>query len=378
MAYDVSTYKSVLDNYLTSGVKYLRYVRKSIGKAIIYYPIINDAQIKSCLTDQIYKDGTKTYYDNSKPYSEWEWFKSNYEIQGLNELDTEVRADYLILIVGKMAALVKLTSDNYETDRLRNSKVYDIQAYLLLNASKRIVRSGNFFYKYSYNHGRFEYGNERLPFEQVVKIANDKNYTSDGIFIDYILQVFVDTVDDLLHILLCRYIRGCKGTVETISKNTWLIHTIATFELLKCDTPYQEAVIGKVISFCTKQMQSAKPPSNIITSHYSQIKGTVKIDKLYDCLSSEGYIDGQTTKADFVFFFSGMGHYPSKKIKWKGKKVLLAILIGKLHTGASTDWKTTEAIFEDVKGENLKKQYNNSKSDSKSEIIIDQLILRAR
>jgi hypothetical protein len=56
----------------------------------------------------------------------------------------------------------------------------------------------------------------------------------------------------------------------------------------------------------------------------------------------------------------------------------LAILIGKLHTGASTDWKTTEAIFEDVKGENLKKQYNNSKSDSKSEIIIDQLILRAR
>ena len=118
--------------------------------------------------------------------------------------------------------------------------------------------------------------------------------------------------------------------------------------------------------------------SNVITAHFSTIKGTVDIRKLYDGLYTEGYIDGQTTKEDFVFYFSGIGNYPTKKIKWKGTKVLLAILIGKLHTSTSTDWKTTEAIFEDVKGNNLKKQYNNSESDSKSERIIEQLILRAK
>ena len=195
MAYDISTYKTVLEKYLTSGVKYLRYIHKSIGKATIYYPIINDAQIKSYLTDQTFKDGTKTYYDKSKPYSEWDWLQSNYDIEGINDLDTSVNADYLVLIVGTMAALVKMTSENYDIERLRDRKVYDIQAYLLLKASKRIARNGNHFYRYFYNHGRFEYGKKRLPFEQVVRIANDMEYTSDNLFIDYILQVSVDEVD---------------------------------------------------------------------------------------------------------------------------------------------------------------------------------------
>ena len=117
MAYDINTYKATLDSYLTSGVKHLRYVRKSLGKACIYYPIINDAQIKSYRTDQIFKEGRTTYYNNSMPYSEWDWFKSAYVIQGLDELDTSVKADYFVLIVGTMAALVKLTSNNYETER---------------------------------------------------------------------------------------------------------------------------------------------------------------------------------------------------------------------------------------------------------------------
>lgn len=380
MAYGVSTYKTVLDNYLTSGVKYLRYVRKSIGKAIIYYPIINDAQIKSFLTDQIFKDGTKTYFDNSMPYSEWSWFESNYDIQGLQELDNTVKADYLVLIVGAKASLIELTSENYETKRLLERTVYDIQSFFLLKASKRITRSGSYFYRYAYSHGRYEFEKKRLSFEQIVKIATDKNYTSDSIFIDYLKQVPLDDVDSLLSILLNRYIRGCKGADSVISKQDWLNHTLSVFELLKCDTTYQEDIKGKVISFCKQQIRPTKVDGtiNVITAHFSTIKGTVDIEKLYDSLYTEGYIDGQTTKEDFVFFFSGIGNYPTKKIKWKGKKVLLAILIAKLHTAASTDWKTTEAIFEDVKGDNLKKQYNNCKSDSKSEKIIEQMIVRTK
>ena len=142
MAYDSNIYKRALDNYLTSGIKYLRYVRKRMGNAMIFYPIINDAQIKSMVIDNIYIGGRTVNYGKVKPYSDWDWFKSNYAIQGLKELDKEVKADYLVLIVGTMAALVKLSSDNYEIKRLKNSNVYDIQAYLLLKASKRIARSG--------------------------------------------------------------------------------------------------------------------------------------------------------------------------------------------------------------------------------------------
>jgi len=140
MAYDISTYKTVLDKYLTSGVKYLRYIHKSIGKATIYYPIINDTQIKSCLTDQTFKDGTKTYYDKSKPYSEWEWFKSNYAIQGLNELDSEVKADYLVLIVGTIAALVKLSFDNYEVERLKNTETIRKQRFTFAERKEYVFR----------------------------------------------------------------------------------------------------------------------------------------------------------------------------------------------------------------------------------------------
>lgn len=380
MAYDIGIYKNALDHYLTSGVKYLRYVSKRIGKATIYYPIINDAQIKSYVIDQIYKEGRTTYYNTSKPYSEWDWFASNYDICGLKELDTSVKADYLVLIVSSKAALVKLTSENYETNRLLDRTVYDIQSYFLLKASKRITRSGSYFYRYAYRHGRFEFGMKRLSFEQIVKIATDKDYTSDRIFVDYIQQVQLDEIDNLLQTLLGRHIRGCKGTDNAVSKHDWLNHTLSVFELMECATTHQEDVRETVLKFCQQQITPTKDvaTSNVITAHYSTIKATVDIGKLYDCLFTEGYIDCQTTKNDFIFYFSGIGKYPSKRIIWKGKKVLLAILIAKLHTSALTDWKTTEAIFEGVKGENLKKQYNNSKSDSKSEIIIEQLILQAK
>ena len=380
MAYDINTYKATLDSYLTSGVKHLRYVRKSLGKACIYYPIINDAQIKSYRTDQIFKEGRTTYYNNSMPYSEWDWFKSAYVIQGLDELDTSVKADYFVLIVGTMAALVKLTSNNYETERLSESTIYDIQSYFLLKASKRITRSGSYFYRYAYNHGRFDYGNRRLPFKQVVKISTDKDYTSDSIFTDYVKQVSVDEVDNLLQQLLDRYIRGCKGANKDVSKRDWFNHTKATFDIQKYDTKQLEDVRKKILDFCTRNTNTTNLPipTNVITTHYTAIKGTVDISKLYDVLCTEGYIDGQTTKDDFIYFFSGKGNYPSKKINWKGKKVLLAILIGNLHTPPFTDWKTTEAIFEDVKGDNLKKQFNGNKSDSKSEKIIKQLIQRAK
>lgn len=380
MAYDISTYKTVLDHYLTSGVKYLRYVCKRIGKATIYYPIINDSQIKSYIKDQICVEGTSTFYDKSKPYSDWDWIKSNYDVIGLDKLDSTIKADYLVLVVGDTAALVKLTSENYDVKRLSERRVYDVQAYLLLNASKRIARNGNHFYRYDFSHGRFVYNRKRLPIPQVVKMAQDNTYTSDNVFIEYIQQVTVDDVVFLMNKLLGRYIRGCKGTNKSISKSDWLNHTKSVFDSLKCVTSHQEAVRTKVIQFCEQQMKASKviEPTNVITAHFCTINGTVVLDKLYDSLYTQGYIDGQTTKDDFIYFFSGKGNYPSSKIKWKGKKILLAILIAKLHTGTLTDWKTTEAIFEGVKGDNLKKQYNNSRSEGKSEKTIEQIILRSK
>ena len=379
MAYDSNTYKKTLDCYLTSGIKYLRYVRKRMGKAMIFYPIINDAQIKSFVIDLIYNNGKVTTFDNAKPYSEWDWFQSNYDIIGLKELDTSVEASFFVLIVGSNAALIKLNPLNYDTKRLNDRSVYDIQTYFLLKSSKRIAR-GSHFYRYDYANGRFVYGDKRLPFQLVSKIATDTTYTSDCIFIDYIQLVSLDDVDNLLHKLLDRYIRGCKGTDNSVSKQSWLSHTKALFDIQKFPTANLEAIREAIIHFCEQQMNATKviDPTKLITAHYTSIKSTVNVDKLYECLITEGLIDTQTTKDDFIYFFSGKGNYPSKKIKWVGTKVKLAILIAKLHANSLTDWKTTEAIFEDVKGNNLKKQYGNCESDSKSEKTIEQLIARAQ
>ncbi len=380
MAYDISTYKAVLDRYLTSGVKYLRYISKRLNKATIYYPIIDNAQIRSCQIDGIYKEGRTTYYNTSKPYSEWDWFTSQYDICGLNELDSTVKADYLVMIVGPKAALIELTAENYDLKRLSETKVFDIQMYLLINASKRIARNGNHFYRYSFSHGSFIYNQKRLPIQQVIKITQDRSYTSDNMFVDYLQEVNVDEVDDLMNKLLGRYIRGCKDSDKSISKHTWLAHTKALFDIMNCTTEHQDDIRHRVIQFCEQQVEptTTDGSTNVITAHYTTIKGTVDIGKLYDCLRTEGYIDIQTTKEDFKYYFLGVGNYPTKKIKWQGKNILLAILIAELHTGVSTDWKTTEAIFDGVKGDNLKKQYNNSRSDSKSDKTIKQLIARAQ
>ena len=383
MAYDISTYKAVLDSYLTSGIKYLRYVRKSIDRATIFYPIINDAQIKSYKTDNTFKDGKNTSYKNSIPYSEWDWFVSNYDIQGLKELDSTIKTDYFVLIVGTSAALIKLTSENYEIGRLSDSSVYDIQSFFLLKASKRITRSGSYFYRFAYNHGRFDYEKNRLPIEQVMKIATDKDYTSDKIFVDYIQHVSIDEVDSLLHILLGRYIRGCKGTDKDISKNDWLNHTKAIIGIQKFGNAHQEEVRKKVIGFCDNQTETATTnrQANQIIAHYAIVNDNYKppfFEKLYDILIKQSYIDAQTSKSDFMFYFCGIGANPTCKIKWKGSKVQLAILISKLHAqNTFTDWKTTEVIFEDVKGSNLKKAFNNCKDNSKSTKTIKQLIEQA-
>ena len=183
MAYDINTYKATLDNYLTSGIKYLRYVRKRMGKTMIFYPIINDAQIKSFVIDHIYNNGKATTFNNAKPYSEWDWFQSNFDIIGLKELDTSVIASYFVLIVGSNAALIKLNPLNYDIKRLNDRSVYDIQTYFLLKASKRIAR-GSHFYRYDYANGRFVYDNKRLPFQLVIKIANKTFLPTHCIFFE--------------------------------------------------------------------------------------------------------------------------------------------------------------------------------------------------
>ena len=377
MAYDISTYKTALDNYLTSGVKYIRYIRKSINNATIYYPIIDDAQIKSFLNSQIFKEGKGTYYKNSKPYSDWDWITSNYEIVGLQELNSNTTADYFVLIVGNHAALIELTSENYETERIsHDSKVYDIQTYFLLKASKRITRSGSYFYRYAYNHGRFIYDQKRLPFEQMVKIAQDRLYTSDRMFIEYLPNVSVNETDNLLNILLGRYIRGCKGVDSTISKKDWLSHTKHMFDDMSFTNTNLEQIRERILRFCEQQSGISSVADNSITAHFTAINGKIDLEKLYQCLNSEGYIDGQTTKDDFLYFFSGVGNYPSKKIKWKGSKVLLAFLMNALHKGSPTDWKTTEAVFENVKGDNLKKSLSGANAVGKNDKIIKQLIKR--
>lgn len=358
-------------------------MRKQLGKAVIYYPVLNAKQIKSYLISHVFVSGEDISYSNARPYTSWDWLCNVYNIKHNTGLDISIKTHYVVLIVGNDATFVKITPENYDTEHLHGKTAFDIQEYLLLKASKKICRSGTHFYRYSFKGGRFEYKDKRLPFAQIVRIAQDKNYTSDDVFIDYMKYVSESEIEDLLSTLLVRYIRGCKRTGHDISKSDWINHTKMLLATLNDNAEIKNEIKEKALSFCEEQSKSkSKAPSTQITAHYvidNKKFSENFFKKLYSILVAEGYIEPITTEAEFLFFFCGKFGYPSNKIKWRKKNIMLALLIAELHKdNTSAYWKATEQIFENVKGNNLKKQYSNSGADSKSERTVKQIIERAK
>ena len=69
--------------------------------------------------------------------------------------------------------------------------------------------------------------------------------------------------------------------------------------------------------------------SKIAVSGYKSDIIHDSVERLYNCLMNEGYLDSSTNKDLFIYRFSGTGtpFNLGKKIKWTGKNVLLGHII---------------------------------------------------
>lgn len=70
-----------------------------------------------------------------------------------------------------------------------------------------------------------------------------------------------------------------------------------------------------------------------------------KITQLFDFLIKKGYLDCNTSKDEFIYYFTGVGEQPTNTLKWCRENVQLAILIGKLFDTDEKKWHKAEQIF---------------------------------
>ena len=91
------------------------------------------------------------------------------------------------------------------------------------------------------------------------------------------------------------------------------------------------------------QKQTAKP----ITCFYNRVEyAEGELRELYGKMAWDQWIDNeQTSEDDFVFFFSGHGVPPRKRIRWMKSSVSLSFFIKRM-TEDTRIWKMTSKIFE--------------------------------
>lgn len=92
-----------------------------------------------------------------------------------------------------------------------------------------------------------------------------------------------------------------------------------------------------------------------------------EINSLFDFLMERRYLDCETLREDFIYYFTGKGEQPQNILKWCQSNVQLAILIGTLCDKDDKLWAKAERIFGIA---HLKSSYNNAPESTmnKSEI----------
>ena len=92
-----------------------------------------------------------------------------------------------------------------------------------------------------------------------------------------------------------------------------------------------------------------KPPKNSepITYFFSNVDPSEnELREIYNRLVWNQWIDdGQTSEDDFVYFFSGVGRPPKKRIRWKESGVLLSFFVKRICNDTRI-WKLCSEVFE--------------------------------
>ena len=377
MPYKIETYKSVLDKYLCSGVRFIRYTCQPIGKAKVYFPYISVAQLGNYLKDHLFMNGRQAYYKNSMPYSTWRWFTTNYEVQGIDKIDLNKSERFIVIVLDGKAAIVPITSQNFPMAELNHSAVYSLQHKFFKMAEERLCKYG--YYRCIFEDGQFMYHDKGLSYELMMKVAQDTDFIGDNLFVDYIKGLTVDEVYPNLKHVQNRYIKRNKGTTPEQNRQDWIDHTRSLFKGMTFSSPQEEAVKAEVIDYCygIKKVVPSTPKQIeplSCKSYYTNISMTSEdVIRLCRRLKDVGAIEASTNEMDFLYYLKGEGTKPTKKLRWTAKKSQLVLLINSL-CGGNPQWVITCRVFEGLKEGTLRSLLSrlgkHPKFDDKKEKII--------
>lgn len=96
------------------------------------------------------------------------------------------------------------------------------------------------------------------------------------------------------------------------------------------------------------------------TDYYHTQFSDEKLTRVYDYLMEQGYLQADNTLQEFVYYFSGRGEKPTKKLTWCGEFPMVK-LSHFLHVIAGCDgekWKKAKMVF--TTATNLAAALNNS------------------
>lgn len=108
---------------------------------------------------------------------------------------------------------------------------------------------------------------------------------------------------------------------------------------------------------CSDGVKKVEP--KIVPHYFNGLDNYTKeqLADIYNGLKEKGYLSINTTEDEFMYYFSGEGNKPSRKLKWIGKKGKLALFIWHFFD-CNNKWIITEEVFEEQCRTKLKNSLN--------------------
>lgn len=102
------------------------------------------------------------------------------------------------------------------------------------------------------------------------------------------------------------------------------------------------------------------------------------IERYFDNLRENYMISKESSKDDFIYYFTGDGQKPNKKIQWVNQLKFLAIFISELYGSRDCEWKIVEQIFESKYNlkylKNILYNQRNKKSSKDYDFVREQIL----
>lgn len=115
------------------------------------------------------------------------------------------------------------------------------------------------------------------------------------------------------------------------------------------------------IDWVMKEQEAKREASKRCSTdfYYTQFSDE-KLRRVYDYLMEQGYLQVDNTFQEFVYYFSGRGEKPTKKLTWCGKYAMVELshFLYVIAKNDSTIWEKAKKVF--TKATNLATALNNT------------------